>query len=160
MYERLELLLLLVAANGAPILLDDLMGRRWAWPLDAGLKLADGRCLLGRSATVRGVLVAVVVTAGLAALLGHGAGMGALIAVLAMLGDALSSFVKRRLGLEPGDKAPGLDQIPESLLPLVVVRGAYGLGWGEITVLVIGFMLFDVLVSRILFRLHLRKRPY
>ncbi|MGA7979071.1 MAG: CDP-archaeol synthase [Chromatiaceae bacterium] len=160
MLEKVVLLLVIIAANGAPIVVDDLLGRRWAWPIDGGLVLRDGHRLLGASATVRGVVVAVVVAAGLSALLGHSMPLGALIGLLAMAGDAFSSFVKRRLGLEPGEMALGLDQIPECLLPLLAVAEDYRLGWGEISVLVLSFTLFDVLVSRLLYRYHLRKRPY
>jgi len=160
MLERLELLLLLIAANGAPILADNLLGPHWAWPLDGGKVLFDGRRLLGRSATLRGVVAAVVATTAVAWVLGQSAGMGALIGLFAMLGDAASSFVKRRIGLEPGDKAPGLDQIPESLLPLLVAARPYGLAWVDLVLLVLAFTLFDIVVSRLLYRLHIRKRPY
>lgn len=160
MPDTLVLLILLIAANGAPILADDLLGRRWAWPIDGGLRLPDGRRLLGSSATWRGVIAAVAVTAGLAVLLGQGLGTGAVVGLLAMLGDAASSFVKRRLRLEPGDPAFGLDQVPESLLPLVAVAGDYGLGWLDLALLVGAFTLFDLLVSRVLYRFRLRKRPY
>jgi CDP-2,3-bis-(O-geranylgeranyl)-sn-glycerol synthase len=77
-----------------------------------------------------------------------------------MLGDVLSSFVKRRLGVPPGEMAFGLDQIPESLLPLLAVAGEYRLGWDDILILVVAFTLFDLIVSRLLYRLHLRKRPF
>lgn len=160
MPEKLELFLLIVAANGAPILLEDLLGGRFAWPLDGGLRLADGRRLLGHSATLRGAIGAVIATAGLAWLLGHSFAAGALIGGLAILGDALSSFVKRRIGLEPGDQALGLDQVPESLLPLLAVADAYGLGWADIALLVATFTLFDLAASRVLYRLHLRKQPH
>ena len=36
-----------------------------------------------------------------------------------MTGDLFSSFIKRRFGSAPSSQALGLDQIPESLLPLV-----------------------------------------
>ncbi|MEJ2327998.1 MAG: CDP-archaeol synthase [Chromatiaceae bacterium] len=145
MAEKLILLVLIIAANGAPILADDLLGRRWAWPIDGGLVFKDGRRLLGSSATVRGLVIAVLVAGGLAGLLGHSLWAGVLIGLWAMLGDALSSFVKRRLGLLPGEMAFGLDQIPESLLPLLAVAGDYQLGWDDILVLVLGFTLFDLL---------------
>jgi len=160
MGTQLELLLLVIAANGAPILAQDLFRQRWSWPLDGGLLLPDGRRLLGRSATVRGVVAAVGLTAALAWLLGHPAQVGALIGLLAMTGDALSSFAKRRLGLEPGARALGLDQVPESLLPLLAVAQRYALGWADLAALVLAFTLFDLLVSRLLYRLHLRRRPH
>lgn len=160
MLEKLELLLLIVTANGVPILLDDLLGRRWAWPLDGGLRFTDGRRLLGRSATLRGLAGALIATPGVAVLLGFSAYTGLLVGLFAMIGDALSCFVKRRLGLEPGDRAIGLDQVPESLLPLLAVMEVRGLGWWDLALLVLAFTLFSLVVSRILYRLKLRKRPH
>lgn len=160
MLEKLELLILIVTANGTPILLDDLLGPRWAWPLDFGVRLGDGRRLLGRSKTVRGLLIAVCATAVVGVLLGFPAQTGALVGLSAMAGDSLSSFAKRRLGLKPGDRAMGLDQVPESLLPLLVLMGSHGLDWTDLVLLVLAFTLFSLLVSRVLFRMHLRKRPH
>jgi CDP-2,3-bis-(O-geranylgeranyl)-sn-glycerol synthase len=160
MQSEVELLILVIAANGAPIVAENLLGRCWSWPLDGGLVLGDGRRLLGRSATVRGVFAAVALTAGLAFLLGHPAEVGALIGFAAMVGDALSSFAKRRVGLEPGERAPGLDQIPESLLPLLAVARSHGLDCWTVAVLVVAFVLFDMLISRVLFRLRLRQHPH
>ena len=45
--------------------------------------------------------------------------LGALVAASAMAGDCLSSFIKRRFGLEPSEMTLGLDQVPESLFPAV-----------------------------------------
>lgn len=160
MQEKIELLLLVVAANAAPILVDDLIGRRWAWPLDGGLSWVDGRRLLGSSATVRGVVAAAVSAAALAWVLGHSPTLGAVIGLTAMMGDAVSSFVKRRLGLEPGDRAPGLDQVPESLAPLLAVARPFALGWLDVALLTLAFTLFSMSASRLLYRLRLRKRPY
>jgi CDP-diglyceride synthetase len=160
MADKLVLLILIIVANGAPILADDLLGRRWAWPIDGGLVFSDGHRILGSSATVRGLVIAVLVAGVLSPLLGHSFWTGVLIGVWAMLGDILSSFVKRRLGVSPGEMAFGLDQIPESLLPLLVVAGDYRLGWDDILILVLAFALFDLVVSRLLYRLHLRKRPF
>jgi hypothetical protein len=160
MLEKMALLLLIVTANGVPILLDDLLERRWGWPLNGGLRLADGQRLLGRSATVRGLTGAILVTTGVALLLGFPAQTGALVGLFAMVGDALSCFIKRRLGLKPGERAIGLDQIPESLLPLLAVMGEWDLGWWDIGGLVLAFMLFSLIVSRILYRFKLRKQPY
>jgi hypothetical protein len=89
----LRLLLLIGAANVAPIVAKRVLGARWNAPLDGGLRFFDGRPLLGSSKTVRG-LVAAVATATLgAAALGIPLSAGALIGAAAMSGDALSSFV-------------------------------------------------------------------
>jgi CDP-2,3-bis-(O-geranylgeranyl)-sn-glycerol synthase len=160
MWEKPELFVLLIIANGTPILLEKALGARFNRPLDGGLILRDGRRLLGDSGTIRGVAGAVLATAGVASLLGHGARVGALIGLFSMAGDAASSFIKRRLGLKPGDKSTGLDQIPESLLPLVVVSDRYGLGWLDVTAMVSIFTVFDMVASRVLYRLNIRRRPH
>ena len=77
-----------------------------------------------------------------------------------MAGDLLSSFAKRRLGRPSSSQALGLDQVPESLLPLLACRVPLGLGWLDVAVLVGVFLVGELLVSRLLYRLHIRDRPY
>ena len=61
---------------------------------------------------------------------------GLLIAAGAMAGDLLSSFVKRRFGVAPHGSVLGLDQIPEALLPLLLVKADFLLdGWSLIVIL-------------------------
>lgn len=155
-----KLLLLLLIANGAPIIAAALCGARWAWPLDGGRVLADGQRLFGTTKTWRGLLAAVLMTGSGALLLGVPAAVGALIGLLAMAGDLLSSFIKRRLGRPSSSMMLGLDQVPEALLPLLAVREAFALGAPAIVVTVIAFLLLDLLLSQVLYRLGIRQRPY
>src|SRR6478609_4504272 len=99
--QGLQLLLLLAAANTAPLVAKRLLGRRWAWPLDGGRKFLDGRPLLGESKTIRGVLAAVVLCIVAAAILRVPVLAATALAVAAMAGDAGSSFLKRRLAIPP-----------------------------------------------------------
>ena len=156
----LRLLLLLGAANSGPIVAKRLLGARWSWPLDAGLRMPDGRPLLGPSKTVRGVVVAVVACMLCAPVLGLPVAAGALTGAAAMAGDALSSFVKRRLAIEPSGQAFGLDQIPEALLPLLAVQGLLNLSWLQVAAVTAAFFLLEVPVARLAHRLGLRDRPY
>lgn len=156
----IQLLLLLLTANGAPILARQLLTTLGGCPIDAGLTAWDGRPLLGPSKTVRGLIAATVASAVVALLFGLPLQLGILIGVGAMLGDALSSFTKRRLGIAPSGRAPGLDQIPESLIPLLLVADPLQLSAVDITIVVCGFILLEILLSRILYRLKIRKRPY
>jgi CDP-diglyceride synthetase len=123
----LQSLALLAFANGTPLFARKLFGDRFAQPLDAGVTFTDGRPLFGRSKTLRGILASLLVTTGGAWLVGVSPEIGATVALTAMAGDLFSSFVKRRLGLAPSSQALGLDQLPESLLPLAVCRGALSL---------------------------------
>ena len=86
--------------------------------------------------------------------------VGALVAGAAIAGDLFSSFMKRRLGLPPSSMAIGLDQIPESLLPLLASRVVLPVGWLDIVVGVIIFFGAELVLSRILFKLRLRDKPY
>ena len=157
---EIELILLLLTANGAPIVFRWLLQERFAWPLDGGLLLADGRPLFGASKTLRGLIAALGCTSLLAWLLGWHPVLGLLFAAMAMLGDLLASFIKRRLAIPTSGMAPGLDQIPESLLPLLAVHGILDLSWTQIISIVATFIALDYLLSFILYRLHLRKHPY
>ena len=77
-----------------------------------------------------------------------------------MLGDLLSSFCKRRLRMASSSMALGLDQIPEALLPLLLVADRLALSWAAIGWTVIGFIVLELVLSPIFFWLGIRNRPY
>lgn len=156
----LQLLALLGLANGMPVLMNRLLGRRWSYPIDGGARFVDGLPLFGASKTVRGILVAVLATAAGAPLIGLTWKIGIAAGTVAMAGDLFSSFVKRRMHLHAGDRASGLDQIPESLFPLLVCDLMLPLTALDITVGVAAFVLGEMLLSLLFYRFHLRERPY
>ena len=120
----------------------------------------DGRPLLGSSKTIRGLVAAVTATALGALLLGLPATVGALLGGGAMLGDALSSFIKRRMGAAPSSRATGLDQIPEALLPLLVLKGILGLTLVQIAGITFAFFVLEIPLAWLTHRIGLRDRPY
>jgi CDP-2,3-bis-(O-geranylgeranyl)-sn-glycerol synthase len=65
-----QLLALLLVANGAPILAARVLGHILETPLDGGSAFADGRPLFGSSKTLRGVTVSLVATTIAAPLVG------------------------------------------------------------------------------------------
>jgi CDP-2,3-bis-(O-geranylgeranyl)-sn-glycerol synthase len=155
-----RLLLLLGVANAAPILAKRLLGSRWGTPLDGGARCFDGRRVLGPTKTLRGVAAAVLATALASAMLGMPGVLGALVGAATMAGDALSSFLKRRLGVPPSGKATGLDQVPEALLPLLAVRGYLELSALEIGGITLAFFLIEIPVAKLGYRLGLRDTPH
>jgi len=155
-----QLLVLLAVANGTPVAAKLVLGKAFARPLDGGALFVDGRPLFGPSKTIRGIVTSVSATSGAAALIGLGWEVGALVGTVAMAGDLCSSFLKRRLGLAPSSMAIGLDQIPESLFPLLACRLLLPLTMLDIGVATILFFVGELVLSRILFKLHLRDRPY
>jgi CDP-diglyceride synthetase len=156
----LQLLILLMLANGTPVIAKKLLGDRYSYPLDGNLTFADGRPLFGHSKTIRGVVLAVLVTTAGAPLIGLGWKTGFLVGSFAMAGDLVSSFSKRRLNLPSSSRASGLDQVPESLFPLLACRYLLSLAVADIAVCVVMFFVGEVVLSRLLYALHLRDRPY
>ena len=156
----LQVLILIVVANAAPVLVRGLFKQRAAWPVDGGRLWRDGRPWFGRSKTIRGLVVAVLAAAAVAPLLAVPVGLGVVVGGVAMLGDLLASFIKRRANLHVSSRATGLDQIPESLLPALVVAPWFNLSFTEIAVVVVMFFVMEVTFSPLLHRLGLRRRPY
>ncbi len=156
----LQFLWLLTLANGTPVLAKKLMGMYLDRPLDGGATLPDGRPWFGPSKTIRGIVLSVLTTALGAALLGFGWHVGALVALAAMAGDLFSSFLKRRMNIAPSSQAIGLDQIPESLFPALACQSMLGLSAPDIAAIVVLFFFGEMALSRLLFNLHVRERPY
>jgi CDP-2,3-bis-(O-geranylgeranyl)-sn-glycerol synthase len=158
--NALYALVLVGAANTAPLLLKKLIGSRWASPLDGGRLFFDGEPLFGKSKTVRGVVIGILAPAVVAPIVGHRWQHGALMGAAAMAGDLLSSFCKRRLKRPPSSQALGLDQIPEVLLPLWVGRVWFDLSYVDIAVVLLLFVVLQLALSRLFFKLGLREQPY
>jgi len=156
----IEALILVLVANGTPIIASRVLGNRYAYPIDLNLSAADGNRWLGESKKIRGVVLSIIATALAAFVLGYDWKLGAIVGVLAMAGDMISSFIKRRMGMAVSSQAPGLDQVPEALLPLAVCAGPLGLQWYEVLILVGVFWILELLLSRVLYKLHIRKQPY
>jgi hypothetical protein len=156
----LQLLILVVVANGTAVVAKKLLGTAFGRPLDGGAVFVDGQPIFGPSKTIRGVMVSVFATSISAALMGLGWGMGVLIATFAMAGDLFSSFVKRRLRLGSSSMAIGLDHIPESLFPLLASRLLLPLSIFDVVAGVTIFVIGALILSPLLFKLNLRDKPY
>jgi CDP-2,3-bis-(O-geranylgeranyl)-sn-glycerol synthase len=155
-----QMLILLALANGAPLFAKKVFGPRFSRPIDGGMRFFDGRPLFGASKTIRGALFAILAATAGAPLMGLDWTIGALVGLSAMIGDLLSSFAKRRLAMASSSRASGLDQIPESLLPILACRGALALTALDMLIILVLFFVGEVLLSRLFFKLGLRDRPY
>jgi CDP-diglyceride synthetase len=154
------LLILVVVANGTPMVAQKLFRNLGAQPVDGDRVFLDGRPLFGRAKTIRGVALAILITAAAAPLVGLEWKIGALVGSLAMAGDLFSSFLKRRLGRSSSSPAVGLDQIPESLFPLLGCVGPLSLSFADVAAGVGVFFVGELLFSRLLYAFDLRDRPY
>lgn len=136
--------LLLVAANAVPVLVAK-VARGWgAYPLDCGWVLTDGRRLFGDHKTWRGLFTGTMAGALLAIWLDIPASTGATFAFASLTGDALSSTFKRRLDLKPGAEVPGLDQVGETVLPLLLFGSRLDLSLAEGILAGVLFVVLDL----------------
>lgn len=160
MLITLELFVMLVLANGTPVVAAGLLKNRWSAPVDGGRLWRDGRPVFGSSKTWRGVVSGAMACALFALLTGLGFVFGLLFGLLGLAGDILSSFIKRRLGLESSARAVGLDQIPEALLPMLLAMWWLPVSPWVVLVVVVLFTLSNILGSPLLYRLGIRRHPH
>jgi CDP-2,3-bis-(O-geranylgeranyl)-sn-glycerol synthase len=156
----LQLLFLIIVANGSPIIGRWIMKGYWEMPFDGGAVFIDGRPILGTSKTYRGLACSLVGTLLAGALVGLSWKISLIVSALAMVGDCVSSFIKRRFGYPSGAKALGLDQIPESLLPMLGLWNVLNLSALGLGLTVVIFVVVELVLSPIGHKLHIRKHPY
>jgi len=142
-------LLMLAAANATPVIAAGVLGTRYAAPIDGKLTLGDHQPLFGPHKTWRGLIAGILVTGVVGSLLDIGFMTGAFFGALALAGDLFSSFIKRRLGCTSGQSFALLDQLPEALLPMLVLRGVLGLEIWTIAGTAVVFTTLDALTGRL-----------
>ena len=138
-----KILILLFLINGTPPVLTFFFPEILKRPLDNNYNFWDGYPVLGKHKTIRGFFSAVIA----GSLFGYFIGFSLFISILAglfsMLGDCISSFIKRRLKLKEGTSIPGLDQIFEGGFPLLLFYWVYSLSW-QIT---LGSLLIFIIIA-------------
>jgi len=141
-------LLMLAAANATPVFVARIFGRRLDAPVDAMVRRHGSGPLFGAHKTWRGLISGAAASALAGSVLPCGAWVGLGFGLLALAGDLASSFVKRRLRQPSGHSAPLLDQLPESLLPLIVFAHALALTDAQIFGTAAIFTLLDMATAR------------
>jgi len=142
-------LLLVIVANVAPWAAGRFFPQYWRAPLDGGATLRDGKRVLGDHKTWRGLVISTLACAVVARLLRFPLLLGAAFGALSLAADCASSFVKRRLRLRPGTEVPGVDQLPEALVPLLLLSRPLGLSFFDAMAVAVVFMLLDLAALRL-----------
>jgi hypothetical protein len=160
--------------------------RRFAIPLDGGATFR-GRRIFGANKTVRGLVVMVPATAGAFALVAGLAGrgrpeavglwalptwqyalLGAWVGLGFMLGELPNSFVKRQLGIAPGDRARGTaravsqfigDRADSGVGMLCALSLAVPTPWQTWAIVLIAGWAIHWSFSLVLFVLRVKPRP-
>jgi len=133
--------------NFLPPLARIIWGERFKRPVDGGGLWFDHHPIFGDHKTIRGVLVSLLGGMAVSPLFAVDVRIGAAAALLAMAGDLLSSFIKRRLHMPCGKNVFILDQIFESLFPALLLRQSLQLTWVQILVILFCFILIAYLGS-------------
>jgi CDP-2,3-bis-(O-geranylgeranyl)-sn-glycerol synthase len=108
--EALKFIFPAYCANAIPVIAGG------GYPIDFGKKFFDGNPIFGKNKTIRGFFsgLAVGTAVGLlesALFPEYPILFGFITSLGALFGDLTGAFVKRRLGLAPGDLLPVIDQI-------------------------------------------------
>jgi CDP-2,3-bis-(O-geranylgeranyl)-sn-glycerol synthase len=140
-------------ANAAPVALGG------GPPLDGGEKWLDGKPFLGSHKTLRGCIVGVL--AGLLigflqgnALAGVTQGFGAI------LGDLLSSFLKRRWDLAPGASAPVLDQLDFIVVAIILSQPFTRATLQEMVIIILVTIPIHYLSNYLSWMLKMKEHPW
>lgn len=156
-----KLFLPALIANGSPVLLKE------GYPIDFRKKFIDGRRILGDGKTFEGfalgmffgfyigIVEAIVFQNILYIKTGFLSSLGAL------LGDIAGSFIKRRIGLKRGERAPLLDQLDfiyGAAILLVIAKVEFDLLSFLIFQIVV--IILHVLTNRIAYYLKLKPVPW
>jgi CDP-2,3-bis-(O-geranylgeranyl)-sn-glycerol synthase len=104
-------------ANAVPVIAGG------GYPMDFGKNFLDGKPIFGKNKTFRGFFFGLAVGTAVGyietVLFGYSVFFGLLLSLGALFGDLAGAFLKRRVGLAPGDLLPVVDQvdfIPGALL--------------------------------------------
>jgi len=130
----------ILLVNFLPFITGVILEERCNRPIDGNLRWFDGRPLLGAHKTIRGLLAGVLgglvisLPLQLPWLIGGGA------ALLAMIGDLITSFIKRRLRYASGKAVPVLDQFLESLLPILFFHHFLQLSLWQLAAILLSFI--------------------
>ncbi len=138
--EFIKTIILLIpeyVANGSPPVISKLLNRECT-PIDFGKNFIDGRRILGDGKTIEGFIggvlsgysISLIIYSIILAIVPENVikNLNILIldpvnvlilSTLALLGDLVGAFIKRRLGLARGAPAPILDQLDFLIFPLL-----------------------------------------
>lgn len=126
-------------------------------PIDGGVLLWDGRPIFGRSTTVPGL--ALVIMLGAVYTLLIGTRLGLIEALLTYLGHAAGSFIKRRAAVPDGKFVPLVDHGDYVILSGIVLFATHLAPLWVVTATIILTLAIQPLVTYCGFKLGIRKYP-
>ena len=122
MADVCRVILFLYLVNILPPIASIIFGDRYGFAVDGAKLWFDGRPIFGNHKTIRGIAASVIGGTLAHILLGVSWWVAGIAVLLAMAGDLASSFIKRRSAIASGKEVVILDQVFESLLPLLFLN--------------------------------------
>jgi CDP-2,3-bis-(O-geranylgeranyl)-sn-glycerol synthase len=140
-------------ANAAPVALGG------GPPLDGGENWFDGKPFLGSHKTFRGTIVGIL--AGLLIGIIQGNTLGGFAQGLgAILGDLISSFIKRRWDIAPGASSPILDQIDFIVVAIILSLPFQNTTISEIITILVVTLPIHYLTNYVAWLAGMKKNPW
>ncbi len=128
-------------------------------PLDFGKKFFDGRRVLGDGVTIRGTVIGIAGGSLVGALQGNLL-LGFVLSFGALAGDAVSSFLKRRMGFKRGAPVPLLDQLNFVVGALVLASFITEIPRDYVIILLVITPFGHLTVNRIGYHLKIKDVPW
>jgi CDP-2,3-bis-(O-geranylgeranyl)-sn-glycerol synthase len=157
--EALKFIFPAYCANALPVITGG------GYPIDFGKNFFDGKRIFGNNKTFRGFFsgLAVGTTVGLAESAffpEYPILFGFLLSLGALFGDLTGAFVKRRLGLAPGDLLPVIDQV-DFIIGAILFSFFLSLQSIELIIAVfIETIPIHILTNFVAYKLGLKNRPW
>lgn len=142
-------------------------------PIDFGKNFFDGRPLLGKGKTFKGTIfgigAGIIIAAAINGLLSkqtmlyysnHYVLITSILVVLAILGDMIGSFIKRRLNIERGQPVLLLDQLDFVIVPMIFLWSQKFISFTEIIIVLIITLFVHKLANYIAFKFKLKRVPW
>jgi len=158
--EALKFIFPAYCANAMPVIVGG------GCPIDLGKKFCDGKPIFGKNKTFRGFFsgLAVGMAVGFmeSLVFEYHILFGLLLSLGALFGDLVGAFVKRRLGLAPGDLLPIVDQVDFVIgailfsLPICL----HTLSWELLAAVLIVTPPIHLLTNFVAYRLGLKSNPW
>lgn len=156
--EAFKFILPAYCANAIPVITGG--GR----PVDCGKKFFDGKAIFGKNKTFRGFFsgLATGTAVGMveSAFFGYHISFGLLLSLGALFGDLAGAFVKRRLGLDPGDSLPVIDQIDFIIGAILLSLPLQIMSWELILAVIVVTVPLHLFTNFAAYKLGLKNNPW
>jgi len=132
-------------------------------PVDFGKTFFDGRRVIGDGVTWKGLIYGTI-TGTLVGTIGgvltgdpvYGLIVGFLLSFGALLGDAVGSFIKRRLGVDKGKPFPILDQLDFIAGALILVSIYTTISWDAIIIIAVLTVIIHLISNIVAYTIGLK----